>query len=203
MSTVDTRMSRVDRRLSFGQMGVHANISSIDIELLPVRGLPTNVLLQFVQHCRPQRKLVGLPAFRSLHQDDHPVRDAGPPQHGQPVDDVLLDSLPVVVSVHHVSPVGVEDRLSLQTPGVLTGVSPSSTPGLEVALNVDLSGVAAIASLPLHRLSTEAGHEAGAPRGRLLVHAHQVGVQGLRQVVRRLCGYGNVADSLAVPEPKV
>ena len=30
MSTVDTRMSRVDRRLSFGQMGVHANISSID-----------------------------------------------------------------------------------------------------------------------------------------------------------------------------
>ena len=30
MSTVDTQMSRVDRRLSFGQMGVHANISSID-----------------------------------------------------------------------------------------------------------------------------------------------------------------------------
>ena len=34
MSTVDTRMSRVDRRLSFGQMGVHANISSIDLLFL-------------------------------------------------------------------------------------------------------------------------------------------------------------------------
>ena len=30
MSTVDTRLSRVDRRLSFGQMGVHANITSTD-----------------------------------------------------------------------------------------------------------------------------------------------------------------------------
>ena len=66
--------------------------------------------------------------------------------------------------------------------------------------------VLAVAGLRGHQrglhAALEAGHEAGALRGRLLVHAHQVGVQGLRQVVRRLRGYGNVADSLAVPEPK-
>ena len=39
MSTVDTRLSRVDRRLSFGQMGVHANISCIDIYIMQINGV--------------------------------------------------------------------------------------------------------------------------------------------------------------------
>ena len=58
MSTVDTRLSRVDRRLSFGQMGVHANISSIVLTVSV--GLSSCISPVFAHHSKQ---------FSQLHVD--------------------------------------------------------------------------------------------------------------------------------------